>query len=572
MANHNRTLTCLVRLVQRLSIEQDGLLTAVQLVTVAFFAATALLLLTVTERLQQKLTLQSAADASAEAAAVWLARGMNALCTTNHLIGEAVAMVIIHEALVGPDPNGTAGDTSVADKALDVAHQELLAALANPPDGPAVADVGPARLLASEAAPFAFEQVRLPVRAQGAILQAMRRLKTLLAKIYDDKLAATRAANHGRMTDLNRQEQQLLTEYQVLAELLRRAGSRSIIEARDALLKDAIPALRDYSHQLVQDVPSIATTAAEQIALVNGARSELYPRQPSLPVELDPLATAQDLTPIPPEWYGPRKPTAYFPPPPDVPVGPITRRQIVKVTQLCRAAFPWVNFHRQPIREYLANCCPLSQAESIYFAETTRVTLDLCDQLQAKAGLGLYVIKHATLPDKGFERWTDDPSEVDTMFTVISVARLADSPIAPDQRSEMPLPPSATARALIYSAHAQVPHEKRIDLHTKRIVPIRQPQTGWDTLQWIPTQDKEASGDPLPSSPPKKRNMPFELIGKGSLLLPEFPRIQVAWQAKRVPVAVNASSPSSPPPPDLHLGKMPREVRFLKDYSELATH
>lgn len=48
-----------------------------------------------------KLETQNAADAAAHAAAVELARGMNAVTATNHLIGESHALVIIHHTLGG---------------------------------------------------------------------------------------------------------------------------------------------------------------------------------------------------------------------------------------------------------------------------------------------------------------------------------------------------------------------------------------------------------------------------------------------------------------------------------------
>ncbi len=55
------------------------------------------------EMVQEKLEVQSAADTAAYSAALWQARGMNTLTTTNHLIGEMTAWVVIHESLGGPE-------------------------------------------------------------------------------------------------------------------------------------------------------------------------------------------------------------------------------------------------------------------------------------------------------------------------------------------------------------------------------------------------------------------------------------------------------------------------------------
>ena len=50
--------------------------------------------------------LQNAADATAYSQAVWLARGMNTVCTLNHIMGELTSIVVIIEALGGPEAEG----------------------------------------------------------------------------------------------------------------------------------------------------------------------------------------------------------------------------------------------------------------------------------------------------------------------------------------------------------------------------------------------------------------------------------------------------------------------------------
>jgi hypothetical protein len=46
---------------------------------------------------------QAAADSAAYSAAVWQARGMNTICTCNHLMGELTSLVVILESLGGPE-------------------------------------------------------------------------------------------------------------------------------------------------------------------------------------------------------------------------------------------------------------------------------------------------------------------------------------------------------------------------------------------------------------------------------------------------------------------------------------
>ena len=50
-----------------------------------------------------KVSTQNAADAIAFSSAQWMARGMNAVTATNHLLGEVTALVVILEGLGGPE-------------------------------------------------------------------------------------------------------------------------------------------------------------------------------------------------------------------------------------------------------------------------------------------------------------------------------------------------------------------------------------------------------------------------------------------------------------------------------------
>ena len=52
---------------------------------------------------KEKLETQNAADSIAYSSSLWMARGMNALTATNHLLGEATAISVVHEALGGPE-------------------------------------------------------------------------------------------------------------------------------------------------------------------------------------------------------------------------------------------------------------------------------------------------------------------------------------------------------------------------------------------------------------------------------------------------------------------------------------
>ena len=51
----------------------------------------------------EKMHTQNAADAIAFSSAQWMARGMNAVTATNHLLGETTGLVVVIEGLGGPE-------------------------------------------------------------------------------------------------------------------------------------------------------------------------------------------------------------------------------------------------------------------------------------------------------------------------------------------------------------------------------------------------------------------------------------------------------------------------------------
>ena len=52
---------------------------------------------------KEKIEVQNAADSLSFSSSLWMARGMNAVTATNHMLGEATALAAIHEAFGGPE-------------------------------------------------------------------------------------------------------------------------------------------------------------------------------------------------------------------------------------------------------------------------------------------------------------------------------------------------------------------------------------------------------------------------------------------------------------------------------------
>lgn len=73
----------------------------------------------------QKLEVQHASDSVAFSTSMWMSRGMNAITTCNHLAGEATAVCIMHDALVGPEmPLGLRKNTQ-ENRSLDTTLRAL---------------------------------------------------------------------------------------------------------------------------------------------------------------------------------------------------------------------------------------------------------------------------------------------------------------------------------------------------------------------------------------------------------------------------------------------------------------
>ena len=74
---------------------------------------------------QEKLETQNAADSIAYSSALWMARGMNAVTASNHMIGEATAMSVVHEAIGGPELDLAVKKNTPENQTLDRLIQAL---------------------------------------------------------------------------------------------------------------------------------------------------------------------------------------------------------------------------------------------------------------------------------------------------------------------------------------------------------------------------------------------------------------------------------------------------------------
>jgi len=547
--------------------DERGMLTLVNTIAVLLCCLMITLVLNVSAIVQRKVRLQNSADAVARTGAVWQARAMNSLTATNHVVGEMLGLVIVHHAVGGDKLDlGEIGNSRRPDNRLDRAYDA-----ARPLYG---RDQLPAY-------PTVREEGGVP--AEATLLDAKIVLKDVLTWVYWNKVAAwymqhsgippVVAAGKALETAMHLLELAVLEEYLVLDALQDIAIALAPLKlaVRDVML----PFAKQQADAIVEAAPEIAAAAAERIAAANGTQGLLYPINPPLPVERDPhwnLSTplpAALVAPFPPvpapvppgggvsnleltegdaPWQFPPVDASNFDPAPferapcncpSVSADDL-RQQIVKTSQLARATFPWVNYHRQPLLDALAALCPISRAAKFYKDYTDGYSKELCDQLQTDwHQLWLYTLKEGAPPDRGFERWTlPQHSDIaDRLFTVVGVAYLPPPPVLGLTFGQShPEGLVCYSQAMLYNANEQERPERRIDLDCKRIVPLLQANAGWDTLNWEPGSDPANFGCAAGDRPPVRssfENRPFELIGKHTTH--HYPTIQVNWQARLSP-------------------------------------
>ena len=448
---------------------EAGMLSIVNALTVFFFTVLIVFMFNAARVVVAKIETQNGADAVAYTTAVWDARGLNALGAIQHTIGELMSFVCIHDAV----------KTAVAEA------KEILE--------PMLEDVQRDKARA-------YELMAVPeTAAAGAAL-----------------LNSARAR-----------------EAEILDELRRLEGFLGIATSLDGsvelIREEIVPDARDYCDVVVEAAPRLGRAAAREVAKLNGVEGEVFPIDHQLPVMIDPFAkvwSVAQLRELGGVWEPSQVPSGLKP-------AVSAREQAIKVTQLARATFPWVNYHREPILAAIGDRFPLTDFQTLYFDHTNGSAKRICDEAQRAddGGLALYVLKGTAdpdrpnfrPPDRGYEDWADARNSwmVDELFTVAGMARRQSPQMIGSSMVFDEFPTEgmyAVSQALLYHANPQQQAERRINLATRRIIPTQQANVGWDTLNWISEENGRG---------------PSELIGIGTPH--DYPRIRVNWQVKLTP-------------------------------------
>ncbi len=471
--------------IRQLHDNEEGLLAFIALIAALFLMVLMGLVANIGFTVNRKLEVQNSADAVAYSSTLWLARGMNCITATNHLIGEMQALVVIHiaiggEELEGKDPldpdesQQRQDEFDSASEDLDFAWN-LVRFVSNTP-----------------AYPNDNERVGERVEVGATVRAGLTDLKKALTFVYGIRAIAIIAENipfppvaaagrimHGVTKVV---EGYILAEYIVLDKLSDFAESAPIIAFRDLLFDQLLPGATSFEKVAVDNVPQLAAQTGKAIAQRNGTTGAIYPGAPELPVLRDREEGSQ-----------------------------MSDEDMPK-SALVRATTPWVVYDRTPILRFMTWMI-FSKARKHYLNYTNRYTLLKSKELynRTEKDFTLYIMSKPG-ESKGEEPWTNDSRLADKKFTVVGFAHRPGKTSASERVYGKPNGDGivACAQAILYNANSQNPGGGG----------TFQPEVGWDTLNW---------------EPPVSSSGAYEF--KQAETANDSPRIRLNWQAKLVPVS-----------------------------------
>ena len=452
--------------------------------------------------ISSKLHVQNASDSIAYSNAVWMGRGMNAVTTSNHLMGELSALYVLHHAL-GADRLDERKVTPMPwylrPKIIKGAYRGLGAVADIPPQEPGnVAD----KVMASE---------------ESTLWQAKRELKLHLMRAYLAHAVGVAVAKFPPTSALGIAMQQAAVLYQLKVKQeylfldMVEGVAVALIQVKTQALPRLLKALNAYTDYVHAAAVPLATSQVTSAVATEHEVIGTTPPAVQLPLVREKLGRCG------------------------------AERE--KRAQLMRAAYPWVHYWRKPLLDAFGFAAPLSKARSYYMKYTNEYSGSIIREFRRRPGqrcsdpkhperslgLRLYVIDGLDPPrvDKTQEEWAKHKpasvAQADRMFCVLGLARQK----KPDRVSAAPFFRQANpdgvvcfAQAMVYNANPQ----RRARRY--RASSRYQPVAGWDTLNW--DQD---------------RNRVVEF--KSTSYSPRRPHIKLNWQAKLVPVSSQQLSGAS---------------------------
>jgi hypothetical protein len=550
---------------------ENGLVSFLTALVVLIFAVLIGLLANVAYNTRQKLDVQNAADALASSAALWQARGMNAITAANHTSGELAAMCVIQYSFGGPElddyqENGKYCDTNES-KAL-FQNIKIQYQLAN----------ATAKVKTYESTYNQMNQTNGQFKSGATIYDGRLTLEYLFwFSLTGHALGGiiSYIPYIGPAVDAIIEGLCAVLDFKILQEWISLGVVETVtqptVPIRKTVESAVLPLIQTYADMVTRETSIAIDRTVQDLSPKNGVKGAVYPAPTpltlKLPVEKEKEPSTSGKRPDSPvddvggitgtvgkiiRWIGYASdfrswlswlPGADSTPPEgegslDV-VGPPTnpiptkgylgnpsRGKLPKgqwdkeqKSQWVRATYPWVNYWRGPIRTVMDYGLTLSLSSAWYLHWSNRYTLAKTHEYRTRDSkkLYMYVMIDSEQYGKGKEPWTkEDGSErADKLFCLLAFAHQPAKTIAmppvfgkPQQNSKGIV---AFSQAMVYNANKQAPGANNGDL---------QPDIGWNTLNW--------------KSPLADGSNAFE-FGKGHDR-PNEPLIQLNWQAKLTPV------------------------------------
>lgn len=473
---------------------EEGMISIITLISVLFFLILVGMLGNIGLIINQKIEVQNGADSIALSASQVQARGMNAVTTSNHIIGELLALVVIHHAFGGdemdvPEAKKSDDDQQTKDD-LDNAFELATIVDADPPidtSGDIKKDVNET----PQAGATLFDSViRLrrvltwtyEAYAIGAVLQQFEDIPYIGPILYAMGIIICMAA--------------VVYEKKIYVERLILTGIEKVASPLSSVKKGIVSLIDTlYERQLdqVQSIPDHVDRARQDEAdqaLVTGAT---FPSQ-------DPPAKL----PVVPE---------------QAPEDRIER------SQLARATYPWVANWRIPIEELMWDWLRIARSANYYHHYSIHYTWQWVKQ-KKEDGVQLHVMEGLFDSDgangnKGQEVWTQEngSGRADELFCLMGFARRKAPRMTSSGlfKTQNPDGVVAYAQAMIYNANPQIGSRGN----------DYQPLVGWDTLNWI---NDVPELPPIPGvDPGRYPDIPDIHAGQ------DKPKMFVNWQTKLVP-------------------------------------
>jgi len=201
-------------------------------------------------------------------------------------------------------------------------------------------------------------------------------------------------------------------------------------------------------------------------------------------------------------------------------------------SQWVRATYPHVDELRRSLREFFNEVIPSSLMGSFYVHWTNRYCISVSHKLRTEdSDNHLYFLTESTAEGKGNEPWTNNPQRAEQLFATQVFIKLRTPPailtppLFPNPNRKGVL---AISESLTYNANG-----RRINGPTSP-PRERQPDTGWDTLNWLPPVNAPEWG--APESSPRDMDRARSLFFTGPPLQADArSRMQLNWQSKLSP-------------------------------------